>query len=737
MIPYIINAGLILAGCLAFYKLLLQKETFYRLNRYVLVTCLIISFSLPLLPVPQQISLRKTSAATEQLLTGSTLERSDANNLPANTVANDASTPQHKVQANQGTASAAPFTLNTALTWLMYLYWFGVIVFTLNFLAQISVLLYRAYTRPVIKDGKFRIVEVSGDKAPCSFANNIFINPEKYDWETYNQILLHEKVHIMQGHSWDIVLAEVVLIFQWFNPFAWIYRKEVENNLEFLTDEDLVEHKGVERSTYQLSLLKVSAPHFPLSLTTNYNQSLLKKRIAMMNAKKSSVHTAWKYLFLVPLLVMFACLLNEPVVYGQSSRDKSVRDARNNDNNRGPKKHDGGIDTEGVWFATIKNDKVHFRFKKEDDDNESYNGSSFRLDELPDLPRNGSGSFSLSRDAGTMRFTGRFEGNEGMGRYEFVPNQQYANYMEDEGLGRMTDKDVMTFFFVDVKRSYVKMLKEQGFTGFDKDDVIPMSALKVSEEFISTIRNSGYRNVGMQTLVSLKALGVDGDYIREIRDAGYKDISLDQLISFKAQGIDANYLAKIEKANLSARDRNRNTVRDNDDNERDDRNDQSRNVVSADDIVALKALNVDEEFINSFKEVGYTNISNSDIITLKAMDVTPAYIRSIQNMGYSRVPLSEIAAFKAQNITPEYIRSFESVGYTNIPLSDVIAFKAQGVTPEFIRSFESVGFRNLPLSQVSAVKALGVTPAYIASMREKGFNYKSIDKYIQLKAIAE
>jgi beta-lactamase regulating signal transducer with metallopeptidase domain len=77
--------------------------------------------------------------------------------------------------------------------------------------------------------------------------NYIFINPEKYDWDTYSQIILHEKIHIQQGHSYDIMLAELALIFQWFNPFAWFYRKAMEDNLEFLTDNELLEHSDVER----------------------------------------------------------------------------------------------------------------------------------------------------------------------------------------------------------------------------------------------------------------------------------------------------------------------------------------------------------------------------------------------------------------------------------------------------------------------------------------------------------
>ena len=221
---------------------------------------------------------------------------------------------------------------------------------------QVIVLLYRAYTSPFIKDGRFRIVEVSGDKAPCSFGNNIFINPEKYDWETYNQILQHEKIHIQQKHTLDILFAELMLIVQWFNPFAWIYRKEVESNLEFLTDDQLIQKEHIEKAGYQLNLLKVSAPHFPLSLTTNYNQSILKTRIAMMNTKRSSVHTAWKYFFLLPLLVAFASLLNEPVAKAQDNTTAQNKSDKN--------EHHNDIKTEGYWFATIKSDKDQFSFYK-------------------------------------------------------------------------------------------------------------------------------------------------------------------------------------------------------------------------------------------------------------------------------------------------------------------------------------------------------------------------------------
>jgi hypothetical protein len=282
---------------------------------------MLFAFVLPLLQIPANWSLRN-----EPVITVADHSAGNPLILPAQqnvtVLTKDSVTPALVKPVKQTTSDAAPL-IPRALKWLFYIYWIGVAAFGLNLLLQLVVLLYQAYTKPFVRDGIYRIVELSGDKAPCSFGNNIFINPEKYDWDTYNQILLHEKIHIQQGHSFDILLAELVLVFQWFNPFAWLYRKELENNLEFLTDDSVLHHKEVDRSSYQMSLLKVSTPNLALGITINYNQSLLKKRIIMMNAKKSNLHIMWKYFILAPLLGCLVCALNEPMkALGQTVKPK-------------------------------------------------------------------------------------------------------------------------------------------------------------------------------------------------------------------------------------------------------------------------------------------------------------------------------------------------------------------------------------------------------------------------------
>jgi len=667
MIPYILYTALILFACLMFYKLLLQKETFYNLNRFVLLACMLVAFTLPLLPIPQQFSLQKqkeTVAIPSAKKTDVKESTTELKTIPVN-----------EVLVNE---TKQQFNMALVMQWIVYLYWFGVIVFALNFLMQAVILLYRAYTSEIIRDGKFRIVEITGDKAPCSFANNIFINPEKYEWETYNQILLHEKIHIEQKHTIDLLLAEIVLVFQWFNPFAWQWRKALESNLEFLTDNEMLQQGSVEKESYQFSLLKVAAPQFPLSLTTNYNQSLLKKRIIMMNSKKSNVNTTWKYFFLLPLLVLFACLFNQPAAQSQtltSTLKKEETKAQSNTHK--------GIENEGNWFATINGNTVNMQFQ-----NDGQSNSSFTLDisEFSGLAKDKQGTFSLTREAGTMNFTGKFEGNSGMGTYKFVANKNFTKEMAAQGVTLAEDTDLMVFFMVNIKTSYVKMLHKKGYKSVDKEQLIPLAALNVNEDYINSIKNAGIGNIDIETLIPFKSLNIDKAFIEDIIKSGYKNVSPENLIALKSQNIDGKYINDYRSSTKTKKNENGEEDEDN--------------------IMAFKTLNIDKAYIDSFKKMGYNDLSNDDLIALKAL-----------------------------NVTPEYIGQFEKVGYKNISSENLAALKSQNITADLIKEYKDLGFSDLDLDDVVGAKAVGATPTFIKAMREKGHNFKDIGKYIALKAV--
>jgi len=722
MIPYLLHVALLISVCLLFYKLLLQRETFYHLNRIVLVFCLALSFALPLIPIPQQWALREANKQAEPAAIQLPTVVAPKNEVsPQNITVKPTISTAAKATALPSTVKQTAVVSNPevpliqrAAKWLFYLYWIGVVAFGLNLLMQIVVLLYQAYTKPAIKDGRFRIVELSGDKAPCSFGNNIFINPEKYDWDTYSQILLHEKIHIQQGHSLDILIAELVLVVQWFNPFAWLYRTELENNLEFLTDSSVLEHKEIERESYQMSLLKVSAPHLSLGITTNYNQSLLKKRIVMMNAKKSNIHIMWKYFFLVPLLAVLACALNDPAAYSMTAKTvaksniKAKKDTDNTINNR----------TEGAWFATIKGDKIHIEFKSNDDDHNWSSSSTFPMSEFSALPKDQKGEFTLKREAGTVVFTGKFEGDEGYGHYKFTADKNFNSFLNSQGITGVENGDSFAFFTLDIKKEYVSMLQKNGYKDLSKHNLISMSALKVDEAYINMWKANGYNDLSPNELVSGKALGITSDYVSEIRKAGYKDISFNQLMSFKAQNITGAYINGLRKTKI-----------------KNGANAGEESMPSANEISSYKAMNIDSNYVHSLAAAGYSNIPYNELTSLKALGITAAYIKSFKEMGYTNLTVNNLTTLKSLDITPAYIKGFERMGYKNLTVNNLSSLKALGITEDYIKGFEAIGYKNLSVNNLSTLKSLDITGEYIKGFESLGYKNLSVNNLSSLKAL--
>jgi hypothetical protein len=728
MIPYILHVALLISVCLIFYKVFLQGETFYRLNRWVLIFCLALSFALPLIHIPQQWTLRETSKLAETPAIGVTSyntpvvasQNNEVETLPALKPAVQSAVKTTPVIAKQPTVAftdkAAAF-LPRAVKWLFYIYWIGVAAFGLNLLLQLVVLLYQTYTTEAIRDGKFRIIELKGDKAPCSFGNNIFINPEKYDWGTYSQILLHEKIHIQQGHSFDILMAELVLVLQWFNPFAWLYRTELENNLEFLTDDAVLEHKEIERTSYQMSLLKVSAPHLSLGITTNYNQSLLKRRIVMMNAKKSNLHTMWKYFFLVPLLGVLACALNDPAAYSHPLSTNLIRNAGNS-----PAAWEHNMRAEGSWFADIKGEKLRVEFRSDEDDHNWSSSTDFKLSDFPSLPKNTKGDFTLTRDAGTMLFNGKFDGDQGYGHYKFTPSAAFKNYLKEKGITETNEGDDFAFFIMNVDKAYIAMLERNGYKNLTKSNLISMAALKVDEPYVKFWKENGYADLTPQQLVSGKALGITPEYIAEIHKAGYAHVTFEQLTSFKATGVDSKFIASMHATAAKTKKADK------------DSNDDDT-PAPASQVVSAKATGVQGAYVNGMQKAGYHNLSLNDLVRMKSVGVTPEYVENMKKAGYTNLSTSDLISMKSMGISPEYIASLKAAGYANLTSHDLVSMKSLAVTPEYARSFAVAGYTNIPAHDLVSMKSVGVTSEFAKSVSVDGYKDASVHDLISMKSV--
>jgi hypothetical protein len=897
MIPYILHAAILIAAGVVFYKLLLKKLTFYVLNRWVLICCLMAAFLLPLLPMPkgltwrtyavpaveEQTIARQGSAAADKEISekGQTkveqdetigkweapvgkeeirvkLEKSARQEMRGDreklagqeeantnretsadpTLARELPLQRKKATSVEKSDSAsnnsaisklgvsgllkAAMKQRSITRLLFWLYLCGVIILSLNLLSQVVLLLVQRYKGPVVRDGQYLIVTGAGMHGPCSFGNIIFIHPNEYDPETYQQILLHEKIHAGGRHTLDILLAELGIIFQWFNPFVWHFRREMETNLEFLTDRNVLRHPGVERMAYQLSLVRVATPGVSLDITSNYNQSLLKRRIVMMNTQDSSRRTAWKYFFLLPFFMVLAGVLNRPAALAQNVKEKTpshikqdtvtipvvVTDAQNvvrttvvssvppieapvpvpivvtdaqgvvhstvvppvtpsvevnvqpvpqanvhaivepsitsvlpvlpsisivSDTTK-----PGGADrTEGAWFIVSNQDKnrkdesVNIELRGENDDRNWSSSFSVPRVQLSTLNSVGKVEFSLSREAGTIFFTGQFDGSQGFGHYKFVPDAGYLEHMREKKIVERED-ELMSFYMLDIKKNYVDMLQANGYPEISKHHLISMAALHIDEDFIKSIRGAGYRDISENQLITFKALKIDGAYLRKFPAS----TPVNDIVTYRSLRIDSEYVASLKKAgypDLSSRDIITLKSMKIDADYIKGFNDIGYKDIPIRTVTTFKSMNVTPEYVKGFLKAGYQDIPGNTIVSFKSMGITPEYVASFQNVGLKDISRQNIISMKSMNITPDYVKGFMDLGYKDISPQHLVSLKSMNITADFVKAFNSIGFKDIPLNQLHTLKAMGVTPDYVTKMKEKGFVSDDLNKYIRLK----
>lgn len=174
------------------------------------------------------------------------------------------------------------------------------IALALRFLWQLfSILRIRITSRLSVILG-VPIYNLSENITPFSFFGWIFIHLEEHSCEELSQILLHEQIHVRQWHSIDVVLAEILCIFFWWNPAVWLMKREITINLEYLADNGVL-RKGINSREYQYHLLRLTYHETAVQIVNNFNVSQLKKRIMMMNKTKSPTRKWAKYILILPL----------------------------------------------------------------------------------------------------------------------------------------------------------------------------------------------------------------------------------------------------------------------------------------------------------------------------------------------------------------------------------------------------------------------------------------------------
>ena len=266
---YQIKAALCIMVFTSLYYLLFRKETFHRLNRFILMGMLMLSFILPLI----RLRMQQAEPASATRFIGSVT-----------------------VYANR-LAETSPSAFQPG-SLLSMIYLAGVTVFLLYFVIQLLTLLLHIRKGEISRRERFVLVSLPGNRPAFSFFNLIFMNRHT---EGQAQVLAHELAHMRQWHSLDILLLQVIKILQWFNPFLYLTERAIHETHEYLADASVMEQDG-EADRYRLLLLSRVFGVQP-GIFSFFNHSRIKKRMIMLTKQKSPISHRFKYLTVLPVFV--------------------------------------------------------------------------------------------------------------------------------------------------------------------------------------------------------------------------------------------------------------------------------------------------------------------------------------------------------------------------------------------------------------------------------------------------
>lgn len=282
---YFLKINVAIALFYAFYRLFFYKDTFFAWRRTALLCFFAVSAAVPLLNIQHWIVQQEPMAAMADLYATVV--------LPELTL-----TPQPETDWQQLTVDGIVIT-----------YWLVAFLLAVRFFAQLVGIFRLARRCPTQKIDGTNVHLLPRAEGPFSFFRWIFVCPEAHTNEELNEILTHERTHARQWHSIDVLVGELACIVCWFNPFAWLMKREIRTNLEYMADEKVLE-TGHDSRTYQYHLLGLSHHKAAATIYNSFNVLPLKKRIIMMNKRRTRAIGRTKYLMFLPLAALLMIVSN-------------------------------------------------------------------------------------------------------------------------------------------------------------------------------------------------------------------------------------------------------------------------------------------------------------------------------------------------------------------------------------------------------------------------------------------
>ena len=288
------------------YRFLFRNSNRLYFNRFFLLTSMLLALAMPLLGLLSGIEVPQMATLKQNMFNGMMLNEVIVTPdgqpvLPEVTVTTDATPSRFSVWQVIGG-----------------IYLIGVVVMTLLFLIKLGRLVALIIRSPKRKMDGFTAVFTGKEQGSFSFFRYAFFPSENVD----SDIMRHEMSHIGHHHSWDILFAEVMMILQWFNPFIYLYKKELQSLHEYQADRDVVA-TGVDKKNYMMLILQQCTAVDFSGMSNNFSLILTKKRIKMITRNEKAKGLWWRLLATLPVLAIL--LIANTKVTAQEQKSDAIK----------------------------------------------------------------------------------------------------------------------------------------------------------------------------------------------------------------------------------------------------------------------------------------------------------------------------------------------------------------------------------------------------------------------------
>ena len=294
------------------YRLLFTNSNRFQFNRFYLLAAMLFSLALPLFGLLMGQSTPQVVAFKQNMLGGFMLNEI--------TISYGDPTAVTLPEVEVATPTRIHFSLWQVLG---VIYLIGVAVTALFFLFKMGKLVAMIIRSPKRKMDGYTMVFTHKEHGPYSFFRYAFFTDEKVNPD----IIRHELSHISHHHSWDILMVELMKIFQWFNPFIYFYKRELQSLHEYIADDDVVANGADKRNYMMLILQQCTAVDFS-DMSNNFSLILTKKRIKMITKHEKAKGFWWKLLATLPVLALLLIVNARATAQQTAKSDKSVHEAK-------------------------------------------------------------------------------------------------------------------------------------------------------------------------------------------------------------------------------------------------------------------------------------------------------------------------------------------------------------------------------------------------------------------------